>query len=886
MNLYANRRLIRFFCSLFVLAALTALLAWIVIRSMELDNYKGRLTAWLEARLNRQVQYKHGTFSIFPVPSFVFDEISITEKDRKTLFLSAQKLTFKVPLRALLQKRIVFSHVVLQGPEITIRRDINGNLNIDDFLKQKGSNSFFELDTFHIKNGALKFIDASSLQIELTDISLSMLKQTLKGYLVRFTAQSKKDSVSLEGTVTTMPGTAFAQTPFELHVTARRTDVQPYAAYLQSVMPFVLKEGRIDADSSFSGTLSDFASKGNVSFIKPVFAYQPFLQNDMQLNSLTFAYDFKKNSGQLFMRDIQCNINDTLTAHGNVKLRHLFTNDPYIDATLNTSAAPLKEWEQLFNNISPNPFDSFKEHAIIAGRMQLIEGKVKGRVSQIKKGVVYGKIGFNEVSVNPQIQKWPVLSNLDGIIELDKDKAVIQNAKGYAGKSVFTVGGEIQGLANESKSFNLSAQIALHENEAVKLLRNYVGSKFRFKGNSSLSIKVSGTTDKPSFEGAWDLTQSGYDYKNLFIKGAGKKNIVNFTGTKTKGWITFRNNITLGNIFIDLAVGYTFGKIEGVVVDVQSRPFLIDEGALYLPFFKRYLVTGRTAITAHGEGRSMADLRWQGNLKIEHGSVYGLPWVKLINDIEGTVHYEDRAFHTPSLKGRVGEAQINVAGNFQRPSLKIQVTAPKLYLSDFGLVQQKGLPLAPENFKASFSIRGRQVNILSLQAIVNDSVINLTGTIVDSLFPRVQLYVDTKRLNLSDVLLVTGIRPDKKLATPTRINYIKATIHSDSGYIHTIPYDNLYTNVNYQSNVVRLEPIRFNALGGRAEANMDLDFFISGWPAYKMDFSLNQVDAEDFFNFLGIQRKFIEGDLDLSGSLSSKGAAKAMLIQNLSGNTR
>jgi uncharacterized protein YhdP len=134
--------------------------------------------------------------------------------------------------------------------------------------------------------------------------------------------------------------------------------------------------------------------------------------------------------------------------------------------------------------------------------------------------------------------------------------------------------------------------------------------------------------------------------------------------------------------------------------------------------------------------------------------------------------------------------------------------------------------------------------------------------------------------------LVTGIRPEKKLAASTRINYIRATIHSDSGYLHTIPYEKLYASVNYQRDVVRLEPIRFNAFGGRVEANMALDFFIRGWPAYKMDFSLNQVDAKDFFNFLEVKREFIEGDLDLSGNLSSKGSQKAVLIQNLSGHTR
>ena len=887
MNQNTNKILFRFFRYFVATFVITGLLVWGTVEFLELDNYRVRLITWLEAKLDRDVSYSDSNISLFPVPSFVFNEISVTNRDRRTLFLRADKLSFKLPVWDLLKKRIRFTHVVLNNPQITLRRNTSGSYNIDDLLIKKiGDNDIVELDTLHLKDGRLTFIDSSSFQIVLTDLKLSMTKDAQKGYALYFASKIEKDNIFFEGIVTTKPGLAVQQFPFELKVTAKQTDIQPYTSYLQPLMPFALKEGRINLHSSLSGTISDLSASGKLEIINPVFAYSTFFKNNISPYSITLNYDFKKVLGHLSIHEFKCIMNDTLSIQGDMLFNNLFTTDPDISVTLKTSKARIQEINKLLNNISNRQFAWLKTH-ITKGSFKLIEGKVSGQFSQIKdnKAIIYGKIGFEGVSLKPG-HDWPVLSNLKGVLTIDKERIIVQKAKGDAGQSQFKVSGEINGLRTESETFSFSAQTVLHEKETLKILDKFLGNKVKFHGSSSLSITISGTRDKQDFKGTWDLTKSFYSYINSFIKGSIKKNIVDFSGSKTSEAITFYNIITLGNIVLNVNGKYNIGKVPHVLMDVRSQPFRIEEAAFHFPLLKGYLVNGKMRVSAHGEGQGTSNIQWKSNLKIEDGFIYGLPLVKRIHDIEGTVNYIDRTFQTSSLSGKIGISEVNVKGDFKKPSLKIQLTAPKLNLSDFGLVQKKGLYLRPENFKASFSIRGRRINILSLETTVNDSILSLNGTIENGLFTRVKLYIDAKRLSLSDVFLVLGIRPETISKTLYRIHSIKATIHSDAGFLDIVPYKHLYAVVTYQNNMVRLEPIRFNAFDGRVESDTTIDLFIPNFPKYKSDFNMYRVDATKFLTFLGVKKQFLEGDLDLKGNITSKGVNKATFIQNLSGNTQ
>lgn len=883
MKQNTKKKLFHIFLYLVVIVMLIILFWWGAVEFLELDNYKVRLTKWFEAQFDRDVSYSEGNISLFPVPSFVFKDISVTDRNRKTMFLQIDKLTFKLSVRDLLEKKIRLINVVSQSPQITLRRNKEGSLNIDDLLK-KSRDDFLDIEALHIKDGRLKFI-GSSFQIGLYDLKFSMVKKTQKSYVLNFHTKIEKDGISLKGTVTTKSDLPVKEFPFELTVKASQTDIQPYTSYLQYIMPFDLKEGLINLHSSLSGTFSDLTASGEMEIINPVVAYGPLFKQDIRLNSIALGYYFRKAEGLLSIHEINCITNEQLSIQGNMLLSELFAKDPDILVTLRTSKARLKDLDRLFNKLYNNPFALFKEH-VTAGSFQLIEGKLSGQFSRIKqrKALIYGKIGFEGISINPG-HEWPALSDLNGLVEIDKNKVTFKDTEGAAGQSRFTVKGEIKGIRTKSEVLKFSVQTALHENDTLKILDKFVGNKLKFQGNSSLSFTVSGTTVKQDFKGTWDLTESFYSYGNNFIKGTVKKNIVEFSGAKTAEKVTFNNNISLGSIFFDVKGRYNIGENPQVVIYVQSQPFQIEEAAFHLPVLKGYLVDGKIKASAYGKGQDTSNIHWESSFQIENGSIYGLKQINRIHDIEGTVYYIDRSFQTSSLSGKIGTSKISVKGDFKRPSLRIKVTAPKLNLSDFGLVQKKGLYLKPENFKASFSVHGRHVNILSLEATVNNSVINLNGTVENGLFTRVQLYVSAKQLSLSDVLLITGIRPKGKSKNTFKIYSIKATIHSEAGYLNVVPYKQLYTVVTYKDNMVKLEPIRFNAFDGRVEADTTIDLFISNFPGYKLDFNIYRVDAMKFLNFVGVKRQFLEGDLDLKGNISSMGTNKAEFIQNLSGNT-
>src|SRR5512136_983962 len=83
---------------------------------LHLDNYKGEILAQVQESLNRQVIYEKGDFSFRFGPQFVFTHVIVKEKGGAATFINAERLSIRLALLPLLQKRLEIRYIELDKP--------------------------------------------------------------------------------------------------------------------------------------------------------------------------------------------------------------------------------------------------------------------------------------------------------------------------------------------------------------------------------------------------------------------------------------------------------------------------------------------------------------------------------------------------------------------------------------------------------------------------------------------------------------------------------------------------------------------------------------------------------------------------------------------------
>ena len=106
-------------------------------RLMHLDSYKEQILAQVQNTLNRQVLYEKGDFSFRFGPQFIFTHVIVKEKGGTATFISADRLSIRLALLPLLEKKLVLHEIELEKPVITLSRDQAGVFNFSDMLEAK-----------------------------------------------------------------------------------------------------------------------------------------------------------------------------------------------------------------------------------------------------------------------------------------------------------------------------------------------------------------------------------------------------------------------------------------------------------------------------------------------------------------------------------------------------------------------------------------------------------------------------------------------------------------------------------------------------------------------------------------------------------------------------
>ncbi len=876
---------------------------------LHLDSYKDQILAELQLSLNRKVTYEKGAFSFRFEPSFTFTKIVILEKDGTTKFVTADRLTFRIALLPLLEKRIVLKEMVLDRPLIALDRDKSGVLNISDLLVEKKEENPFHVKGVRIKKGHISFHDLAvapekvTTALEDTDL---FINNAVRGKVCEFklstfvSGEGKRGVIALSGSAKLAErDKPLSDTRVNATVLVKNLDAAHYWPYYKSFVPFHKVLGHLDLDSVFKGKLKEFTSKGSVKITGLRFDYPTVFHAVLTPSNIHFSYEMELTPRDILVKALDLNV-DGLKVKGSCGILDIPSGDPRITAQATTSIFRLEDFHQFIPyGIIAQSASAYIEQHIKGGIYKLDAGKLDGRVSQIihmERGENYnvlairGTVEKGLVTYGPDV---PTFNNVKGELEMRGKDFLLHRMTANFGGSPFTLEGMIADYPLDTPSrYPFDMTIAPRQPEIAWLLGKEAGKKLTYSGESKLRLAGDGITNGYNLSGEWNLTPATYSYPDLVNKPAGRLNMLSFKGSiNTQEAQLTSLHYNLAPMALDISAGYHLNGKSQLALDLKSNQFRINEVASLIPAVNKYQPAGKVQAAVRGESATgnRSDLRWGGNISFTGFSFKPSEQVKTVSSINGTVHFSGTTLETSQLAARLGTSTIYCKGSlvgFKNPTLNLAFSAPSLDLADFGLhAPQKEVKAT--KVQGNIALKDNNLLIKSLSGQIGNSSASIKGTVLDISNPKIDIAVTSTYLELNDLMRLTELeRPGKKEGPHGGVT-VKASLHADAGNINEIGFEKLNTTIMLENRIVYLQPIEMAALGGHVSGKARLDLGSSdSAPRYQASYSMEKVSADLFAQAFGIKKLEITGTLSMQGELTAKGNNNAELKKTVLGSLK
>jgi AsmA-like C-terminal region/AsmA family/Protein of unknown function len=898
--------------SLFVALAMLILLiggaTHIVIKLLHLDSYKEQILSELQKALNRQVTYETGTVSFRFGPQFVFTHVAVKEKEGTANFISADRLVVNLAFIPLLEKTLVVSEIVLDKPLVNISRDQSGVFNFSDLLEERKEEIALQIKGVRLRNGTIAIIDRRAapqgLVTTLADADLT-LDQPGRGKSNSFKLsatiahQGKRGSLTLAGSAK-VPARdkPLGDTELNAVFTAKNINVAHFWPYYSSYVPFRQILGQLNLDGSLKGKLRQFSSKGKVRVTAGQFDYPQVFHNVLTPRNLNLSYDMELNPTAVLVKSLDLTV-DGLNVKGSCAIRDINTGDPRITARARTSTFDLQNFAQYipYGIIVKDTADYIEQH-IKGGIYRLDDGRLDGRVSQIahmERGdnynvlYIFGRVEKGLVTYGPDV---PTFNNIKGTLEMRGKDFNLMKMSGNFGGSPFTLDGKITDYPLDTPSgYPFTMKITPRQPELAWLLGKGKGGRLGFSGESTLLLSGAGFTSGYNLGGEWNLTPSSYSYPELINKPTGRANTLSFKGSINKQEARLSSlQFNLEPMVLAIGASYRFTGKRQLALDIKSNQFPVHDVAAMLPRARKYQAAGRLQGTIHGEGqdKDLTDLHWGGNILFVGFSCKPGTDVKTVSNLSGTVNFSGDTWETQQLQGRLGNSFFYAKGKLvglTNPALNMTFSSPSLDPADLGLhVPQKELRLA--RVQGNIALKDNSLQIKSLTSQLNNSVVNLKGTVDDLRNPSVDVSVTSPYLEMEDVILLCGLEPIKKKEAAAAPLEIRASIQADAGKARGIDFEKLHSTATYENNILYLHPVECSTLDGHFSGRVRIDFGASGAPRYQLNYNLKKVSAESFTHAIGIRKGELTGTLTIQGELTAKGKTGEELKKTALGSAR
>jgi uncharacterized protein involved in outer membrane biogenesis len=903
-----KKKLIIFLAVLAMLLVSAVLTGVYVSRTLDLDARREELLKTVKTVLNREVFYTEGSYSFRLRPTFTFTQVVIREKDGASDFITADRLTLKIAILPLLKGNVVLRELALENPSIALIRERSGVFNISDLLEEKKEDLSFKVRRIAIKNGQVSFADrwiapeGLTTSLEKMDLRLTHPERG-KTADFKFSAtvvdEGKTGEVALTGTIELSKyGEPLLNSRIDTAIRAKRLNVGWYWPYYSRYVPFKKITGQLDMDTRYRGNFSEFTSRGSMTMHSLHFDYAPIFHAPLKPETLHANYDMKFNRRDLSVDHLEVNV-DGVNIRGSCLLKDLHTDDLLIDAKAVTS--PIR-WESFSHyvpyGVIPKDVADFIEQKIKGGNYRLDEGRLYGRVSQIahmEKGENYNVLyirGRAEDGLLNYAPKVPSFSMIAGTLELKGKDFILHNMTGRFGDAPFTLEGKLADYCiTTPTSYPFTMKVTPTAKEVAWLLSSDSANKIYYDGKSTLQLSGNGYLNNYNLNGLWDLTPAAYGYADLMKKPAGKANYLTFRSNLNTKEITLSDlRYDLAPLSLDASLKYRHGDRQGLSFAFSTNIFQMGDIAPLLPRISKFSPQGRmrASLKAESGPKDPADLRWGGDVIFTDASFKPSESVKPVTNISGKIHLKGDRLETSQLQVQIGSSTISARGamtNLKTPEFSVIFSSPLLDMADFGLRHPKQA-IRLKHVSGKITLKDRDLQISSMVFHLNDSILNVKGLVADMNNPKIDVTLASPYLDMRDMMLLANLEPARK-RSPSSANFnVKADLSIDSGKMDRFTYGKLSAKMMLAENILYLEGITLNALGGKVSGKSRMDLSDIESPRYQFNFKLDKLSLEQGFHLFEAREHMITGSFSAQGDLTAKGGSVTDLKKTVLGNVQ
>jgi uncharacterized protein involved in outer membrane biogenesis len=904
MKLFSGRRILYL---LFALLLLVGGAALSLEQFLRVDTHKEQIVAELSSLLHRKVSYRTGDFTLRYGPSFTFTGITISERDSSTQFLQADRLTLRIALFPLLEKKIIIKALDLDAPRIIVTRYRDGSFSLSDLLEQQQPSSVnLQIRGITVRKGTIIYTDGKAspegltIVLSQTDLVLGRLSRGKKGG-VSFSAQlgdgqHSWGSLSVKGKVRPAPaGTTLDHSELDLEIVTNGLDASPFWPYYRTHVPFKKIEGRLTTNSSFQGELRRFTAKGSLKIAGGRFDYQPIFHAILEPKLLNAMYTLELSRDKINVSALDATV-DGVRIKGSCAISDLTTGDPRIVAKATSTPIRLEEFSRYipYGVIVHEPSE-FIEQKIKGGTLRVLDGSLlDGKVSQIltmEKGTNYKVLAIRGM-IEKGIVDWgdgvPLFTDLKGELELAGKDFNLKKMTGRFGLSPFTLDGALRDYCMETPTlYHFVMAMTPSSLDSAWLFRMGKEKPAVLTGKSVLQLTGDGPTKSYNLSGSWDLGQAAYTLPGILTKPAGMANTASFRLEFTPDRALLKDaQFILPPLSARGTAEYHYQGEQKVGFTLFTNQFSLGSLAPLAPRISGYQPRGNVQLSLRGTqpATPASPMNLSGTVTMTGGSLVPHERMKPLTEINGSATFTGSQLETSLISAKLGSTALYGKGtlrNFDKPVVGIAFSSPLMDPADLGL-KSSDRAFRPSRVQGSLTIQDQSLRIASFSTQINNTSLAITGTIQDLRHPRADLTVISSHLELDDILALTRLEPENPLSGGTGKPSLKLSLKAESGKLKEVLFEKLFTEIIYEDGILYLQPLEFQALGGTVTSKLRVD--TTGEAArYQVNYELRRVSSQGLLKSLGVKKQELWGTLSAQGELNARGNSADELKKSLLG---
>jgi uncharacterized protein involved in outer membrane biogenesis len=688
----------------------------------------------VEKQTDLKVQLGEADIEIGWVTGVAFGHLAVSEPDAAQAAITAERVTARVALTPLLQRRVIFYEIRLQKPTAQFVRDKEGRIPLLDrlrnlpFLRRQDSQFSLDLRSIKVQNGVIDFTDRwpegaigswrlveTNLDLErvrgqrLRDFMKDLFKRQpaersavgltfdLKGALVKDDA---KTSVKTKGRLL-LPGEPldFQQARWNAEVDLVNFPATLVKEYLGARMPINAISGQLAQRIYIDGNATrQMHFKGDLDFKQfSLDAPEVFLQRLGGTDGrVSFEADWSPQRLQVARVDYRAN-EVKFSLQGEVS--GLDRDDPNLRFNFSALTAPVAAWRRYLPlKLLDSPQLERAVNSIQAGQMEIKRGGLDASLSSLRRlaqtGI--GKQLWFEAEVRDAagglgIDGMLPLRNVQGRLSLADGVLKVRDFRGSYGDSRVT---DIDGSYDLSSvavgkfeaqahgEFNLAelreqAKAKLFSAQAAKFATSI--QELAGRGRIDLNVKRSAGT-AVEFDG-----KLGLDNGRLRYEG--------YPFSELKGDLTFTPREIKGEKIR--------GQLSGAPIQIQFtlKDYAADNGAFELaidsPGIKAGVVTTllldsgtpqdpgtvRGAVRYSGSFNNKDRRIFTGNLELTNVQVALHPLLQPLRELNGKINIEEKGIEFQNLRANLVGFPASFSGRWryaEKPQLLFDFAAPNL----------------------------------------------------------------------------------------------------------------------------------------------------------------------------------------------------------------